>query len=218
VSRFIAMLALLSLALLGATLVIGLDLGDLQQVTHQHRDATQKLVTDYALSDGQRQQIRDRIAELEAPLQAANVHRLFGVGSALVVVLVSSILVTYFIGTGRWCKEVSAAYNLPPTAVERTLSLKRRTYPWAILATLAMIAVTSLGALADPLADLLRDESWVISHRVAAFASIAVVAAAFYFGWMNVTENHAVIQGVMAQVRRIRQERGLPVEEEANRA
>jgi hypothetical protein len=213
VSRFIAMLTLLALALLGATLVIGLDLGDLQQVTRHHRDATQKLVTDdYVLSDNERQQIRDRIAELEAPLQAANVHRLFGVGSALVVVLVSSILVTYFIGTGRWCKEVSAAYDLPPAAVERTLSLKRRTYPWVILATLAMVAVTSLGALADPLANLLRDESWVVAHRVAAFASIAVVAAAFYFGWMNVTENHAVVQDVMAQVRRIRQDRGLPVE------
>jgi hypothetical protein len=207
------MLALLSLALLGATLVIGLEIGDLQQATRQHRDATQKLVADYALSDAQRQQIKDQIAELESPLQAANVHRLFGVGAALVVVLVSSILVTYFIGTGRWCKEVTAAYGLPATAVQRTLALKRRTYPWAILATLAMIAVTSLGALADPLANLMRDENWVVAHRVAGFGSIAVAAAAFYFGWINVSENHAVIQDVMTQVRRIRQERGLPVEE-----
>jgi hypothetical protein len=207
------MLALLSLALLGATLVIGLDLGDLQQATRDHRDAAQKLVADYSLSDDQRQQIKDRIAALESPLQAANVHRLFGVGAALVVVLISSILVTYFIGTGRWCKEVTAAYGLPVAAVERTTSLKRRTYPCAILATLAMIAVTSLGALADPLANLMRDESWVVAHRIAAFVSIAVVAAAFYFGWVNVNENHGVIQDVMSQVKRIRQQRGLPIEE-----
>ena len=42
----------------------------------------------------------------------ATIHRLSGVAAAISVVLVNSIVVTYFVGTSRWCKEVSETYEL----------------------------------------------------------------------------------------------------------
>ena len=42
----------------------------------------------------------------------ATIHRLTGMAAALGVVFVESVVVTYFIGTSRWCKEVSETYQL----------------------------------------------------------------------------------------------------------
>ena len=62
-------------------------------------------------------------------LQAATVHRLMGVATAMVVVLVNSIAVTYFIGTGRWCKEVVETYRLDSDLVRRSSAFKRGPFP-----------------------------------------------------------------------------------------
>jgi hypothetical protein len=40
----------------------------------------------------------------QSVLRWGTVHRLSGIFSALMVVLVNSMAVTYFIGTGRWCR------------------------------------------------------------------------------------------------------------------
>ena len=61
---------------------------------------------------------------------------MFGLGSALVVVFVNSIVVTYFIGTSRWCKEVVETYSLDRGLLRRSVILKRRTFPWAVMAML----------------------------------------------------------------------------------
>ena len=68
---------LFALTLLAATAVLGLWLGDLHGVTEP------------------------------AVLRWGTVHRLSGVFAALSVVLVNSLTVTYFIGTGRWCRRRS---------------------------------------------------------------------------------------------------------------
>ena len=61
--------------------------------------------------------IRD--AQDSAGQRWATVHRLSGVAAALAVVLVNSIVVTYFVGTSRWCKEVAETYQLSPTFIVR---------------------------------------------------------------------------------------------------
>ena len=76
-------------------------------------------------------------------------HFLAGVFSSLVVVLVNCISMTYFIGTSRWCKEVADTYRLDQQLVRRSATLKRRTFPWALLSVLSMVGVSSLGAAAD---------------------------------------------------------------------
>jgi hypothetical protein len=146
-----------------------------------------------------------------ADKQWAQVHRLAGVGAGIAIVFVSSIVMTYFIGTSRWCKEVAETYQLDPQFIRRSTALKRRAFPWALLTMLAAVAIVALGGAADPGTMRPNTESWVIPHLVGALVGMAFVAAAFLVQWRYIAANHEVINEVMAEVRRIRSERGLEV-------
>src|SRR5690349_20501983 len=103
-TRIFLTLASLSVILLLGALMMGLTMGDLyQQPVPTHET-----------------------------LHWATLHRLTGVAAALMVVLVESIVVTYFIGTSRWCKEVVDTYQLGRDPVVASNRLKRRTFPWAL--------------------------------------------------------------------------------------
>src|SRR5262249_6363909 len=78
-------------------------------------------------------------------LRLATVHRLLGVAAAVVVALVDSIAVTYFIGTSRWCKEVTDAYGLDGGLANESARLKRRNFPWSLISILVVVGVGSLG-------------------------------------------------------------------------
>jgi hypothetical protein len=181
VTRIFASLALFAILLMATALILGLFVGDI-----------------HGTQDLQR-------------LGWARVHRLLGLASAVVVVLVDSIVVTYFIGTSRWCKEVSEAYELGNDFVGRSGTLKRRTFPWALLSMLAVVAVGALGAAADPATLRPGSENWVIVHLTGALAGFAFIALAFFIQGQRIAANHEVIEAVMAQVRRIRREHGLEV-------
>jgi hypothetical protein len=114
--------ALFALVLLAATACLGLWLGDLHGVTDP------------------------------AILRWGTVHRLTGVLTALVVVLVNSLTVTYFIGTGRWCREVVEVYGLDQAFVTRSAKLTRSAFPFAMAGMLAIVAIVALGGAADPAA------------------------------------------------------------------
>lgn len=141
----------------------------------------------------------------------ATVHRLVGLGAALVVVLVNSIVMTYFIGTSRWCKEVSETYALDPHLLRRSVLLKRSAFPWAVLSMLTVVVVGSLGAAADPATRRLGTEFWATPHLIGAFAGLMFVAFAFFMEAGKISAHHTVIEEIVAEVRRIRQERGLEV-------
>ncbi len=144
-------------------------------------------------------------------LRWATVHRLAGVATALVVVLVNSIVVTYFIGTSRWCKEVTETYHLEPTMLRRSTQLKRRTFPWAVTSMLAVVGVIALGGAADPATGLPHTRDWVIPHLAGAMLGLALIGWIFFIEWKNIHANHRVINDILDEVRRIRQERGLEV-------
>lgn len=180
-TRIFTSLAWLALVMMGAALVVGLSIGEL-----------------------------DRNASAET-LRWATVHRLSGVAAALAVVLVNSIVVTYFIGTSRWCKEVSDTYGLGPSLVRRSTLLKRRTFPWALMGMLAVVGVIALGGAADPATGRPGTENWITPHLIGAMAGLAFIAWTFFVEWNNIAANHAVIADVMTEVRRIRAERGLEV-------
>lgn len=180
-TRIFLTMAWLAVTMMCATLVLGLAIDDL------HNDHSPEM------------------------LRWATVHRLAGVATALTVVLVHSIVVTYFIGTSRWCKEVSEAYSLDSTFVRRSTQLKRRTFPWAVSAMLAIVGVIALGAAADPATALPHTEDWIIPHLIGAMAGLAFICWAFFVEWNNIHANHQVIADVLAEVRKIRAERGLEV-------
>lgn len=139
-------------------------------------------------------------------------HFLFGLASALAVVFVHSLVVTYFIGTTRWCKEVTETYSLDPRLVQESTRLKRRSFPWSLSAMLVIVVVIALGAAADPATGRRNLEPWAVVHFIAASLGFLYVVSSFYFTWNNVAAHHALIDRIVEEVRRIRRERGLEVE------
>ena len=84
--------------------------------------------------------IGDLYAEIdEVTWRLRGVHMLTGTAAALGVVLVHSIAVTYFVGTSRWCKEVTETYKLDNKPVRRSAQLKRKTFPWCVLGMLTVV-------------------------------------------------------------------------------
>jgi hypothetical protein len=177
--RILFTLALLSLVLMGAALVIGLSIGDLYD---SPSDDTLHLTT---------------------------VHRLTGMAAALAVVFVQSIVVTYFIGTSRWCKEVVETYQLDRDLFRESTVLKRRTFPWAVMGMLAVVGVAALGAAADPATGRPETQAWASIHLVAALGGVAFIALTYYLAWNYVAANQRVIQRVLEQVAQVRQAKGL---------
>ena len=120
--RIFATLAFLSIILLLAAMMMGLTMGDLYEKPMPGQDT----------------------------LQWATIHRLTGVAAALAVVFVESVVVTYFIGTSRWVREVVETYRFDPAPIVASNRLKRRTFPWALAGMLTVVGIISLGGAADP--------------------------------------------------------------------
>jgi hypothetical protein len=76
---------------------------------------------------------------------------------------------------------------------------------------LVVVAVGALGAAADPATRRLGTEHWVTPHLLGAFAGLAFVAYAYFMEAGRIAAHHGVIDEIVAEVRRIREERGLPV-------
>ena len=115
--KMFAWVATFAVALMMATAGLGLWIGDL----HGQTDA--------------------------AILRWGTVHRLSGVLAALVVVLVNSMSVTYFIGTGRWCREVVETYSLPASFIARSKQIKRASFPFALIGMLKLSRELGAGVL-----------------------------------------------------------------------
>lgn len=146
----------------------------------------------------------------------ATMHRLTGIAAGLCVLLVESVVITYFVGTSRWTKEVSEAYQLDRSFVLRSSRLKRKTFPIAVVGMLIVVGITALGGAADPGSSLSRDLiarfgdlSWADVHLVGALLGIALIVAGFFVQATAISANQGVIQDVMTEVKRIRTERNL---------
>jgi hypothetical protein len=180
-NRIFLTLASLSIILLVATMMLGLSMGDLYEQPAPSRDT----------------------------LHWATLHRLTGVAAALMVVFVESVVVTYFIGTSRWCKEVVETYQLDRSPVLASNRLKRRTFPWALAGMLGVVTVIALGGAADPASLQPNTKAWANWHLVGAFLGIGLVAWTYLVAWNNILANHAIITGLIAEVSRLRKDRGL---------
>jgi hypothetical protein len=181
-TRILPTLASLSLGLYVASIVIGLTIGDL------YNDPT------------------------ESTLRTRGVHMLTGTAAALAVVFVHSIVVTYFIGTSRWCKEVTETYRLDAGPLRRSTQLKRRTFPWCVMGMLAIVAIGALGAASDPGTGRPDTADMAGVHLIAALGGLAFIGWTYYHAWENIAENQLVIQEIVDMVARIRRARGLDAE------
>ena len=184
-NRIFTVFALFAIGFMLAAMFIGLSIGEL---TPDASESTRRLGT---------------------------MHRLSGIAASLVVVLVNSVVVTYFIGTSRWCREVVETYRLDARLLRRSTSLKRGTFPIATLSMLAVVGVVALGGAADPAAALqlkpLGGLTWSSLHFYGALLGTAFIAYSFVMEWINIQAHREVIAEILAEVHRIRVEKGLEV-------
>lgn len=149
----------------------------------------------------------------ELALSWYRTHFMLGLGVGLAVVLVNSIAMTYFIGTGRWCKEVVETYSLDRHIIEVSNRVKRKAFPYALVNMLIIVGALALGGAADPSGNVQLASpgglSWAQWHLLGAVTGLMVIAAGFVALWRAIREHHQIVQHVMGEVERIRHERGL---------
>ena len=123
------------------------------------------------------------------------------------------LVFVYFLGTGRWVKEVSLAYGLTDYHPLPTLTreLKRRAFPVALLCmVVTIVAAASGGGVAT------MQWPWMV-HGGLTIAALAANVWGFFPEYRCVKQNGTVIDEVMREVERIRAERGYNTNEEALR-
>ena len=139
-------------------------------------------------------------------------HFTLGLFAVLFALGVHSLIFIYFLGTGRWVKEVAIAYGIADAPLPKlTRNLKRRTFPPALIAMLVPIATAAAGAAVQ-----WRDLNWTF-HFSLGVATLAINVWAFWVEYRNVSINVDVIEEVLREVDRIRAVHGLPSNAEALR-
>ncbi|MEZ6113193.1 MAG: hypothetical protein R3C99_19600 [Pirellulaceae bacterium] len=225
-SRIFSALAAVALALLVTNIVIGLSFGDYNGMTLRWLALTRDVreadlrerqsrgeVDAVNLTNESLAEARSELAELDPAFKWAsswkNFHFMFGVFAGLVTLLVNAVAVTYFIGTSRWCREVVDAYGIDDSPADESVRLKRRTFPWAVTGMLTMVAIAALGAASDPTGSVPNSQNWVMVHRIVAIVGTAIIGWAFWNQAHNVKTNHGLIELILADVRRVRRDRGM---------
>jgi hypothetical protein len=137
-------------------------------------------------------------------------HFLSGLTTNVLTLLVHCLIFTYFLGTGRWVKEVTLAYQLPDEPLHKmTRELKRRVFPPALYAMLFAIASGATGAAAH-----VGVWPWYY-HYTLATCTLIVNFWAFRIEFQCLRANVAVLRDVLIAVDEIRTARGLPTNEMA---
>lgn len=210
-ARIFLALALFAVTLLLVNIGLGFASGDFTGVAAEHRKIQNENEAVRKDRNSTQAEIEAKAAEFTAisgQFHAQSrwkvLHFLFGVLAALVVVLVNCINVTYFIGTARWCKEVSDAYHLGDELPLRSEKLKKGAFPWSVAGILTIMAIIILGAASDPSANFSGAANWVTPHLAAAMIGTAIIGYAFFEQVGKIAANYEVIDEIMSRVREIR--------------
>lgn len=138
------------------------------------------------------------------------VHFHLGLWTSIGTLLVHCIIFTYFLGTGRWVKEVGIAYRLPDEPLPKTTrELKRATFPPALFSMLIAIFTSAAGA-----GVLFQSWAWYW-HATGAVLTLAINLWAFRIEYRNLATNIVVLQAVLEEVDRYRAAQGLESNAEA---
>lgn len=216
--RIFCGLAVIALLLLVTNTVIGFMTGDYGGLSIEYLQKQERLremrdlTGDRATREQEAADLQGDLAHLEELKSVLTIHMLIGVLASLITVLVSSICVTYFVGTSRWCREVTEAYDLDMNFVQRSYALKRKTFPWSVFSMLLIVGVVALGSLSDPYISGENSVSWRTVHYILALTCVFVVGTAFYVQLSSIAANFGVINEILDEVRRVREERGLDIE------
>ena len=159
-----------------------------------------------------------RIDNAASPSQSQNVsvHLLAGLGTLCFAVLCHALVLTYFMGTGRWLEETCNAYRLDEKYQTESRSMKIRIYPLMTVCLLLLIATGAFGAASDP-ASAVGFKGWgsfsaANIHFLIAITTLTINLGAYCWEFLALQRNGELVNQVLAQVRQMREARGLPVE------
>ncbi len=148
--------------------------------------------------------------------QRIGTHLLVGLGALTSATMAHALLLTYFMGTGRWIEETSRAYKLSGEWYRQNQRTKYGILPGILVSFLMLIVTGSLGAVADPATAASLERTLSINDSTLHFSAAVctgmvnlIVNLTQYFA---ISKNSAIVEGVLAEVRRIRIEKGLPVD------
>lgn len=142
-------------------------------------------------------------------------HLLTGLGALIFTSLVHAIVLTYFMGTGRWLEETTTAYRLSWDFYNESKTLKYRTIMLMLACFLLLVTTGAFGAAADP-ASAVGFKGFAGLTAAQVHLTIALIMWCVNLG-VNVyqfavlSRNGEIIDAVMGEVRRIRLENGLTV-------
>lgn len=137
----------------------------------------------------------------ERTQKLATVHRLSGMATGISMLLVDSIVATWFIGTTRWCREVAERFLLDPATVAAGNAIKRSIFPVSLLHMLGMVGLAALGATTDPAARIQVAApfgwDWRSIHFAASLLMAAFTAFTFYVQFSKIGEQHEIVQKIL---------------------
>jgi len=137
-------------------------------------------------------------------------HLLTAVAALIFAALVHAVLLTYFMGTGRWIEETSLAYKLDSRWHDENRRLKYRTVPAMAACLVVLILNVPLGALAVDSGDWTLPGVGAISptrtHFLFALATIVVNVIGNAIEYRAIKRNGELIAEIVAEVRHIRGE------------
>jgi hypothetical protein len=160
--------------------------------------------------------IDDPRVRTEAVQAGVQYHFLTALAALVFATLVHAIVLTYFMGTGRWLEETSSAYRLDPKLHSRSQKIKYRTIPLMVLCFFMLIITGAFGAAADP-ASPMQFKAWAgfSTGQIHLFLAITTIAVNLLVTWLEfraLEQNGELIEEALAEVRRIRVEKGLAVD------
>ncbi|MFO0917108.1 MAG: hypothetical protein U0872_02200 [Planctomycetaceae bacterium] len=135
-------------------------------------------------------------------------HLLTALGAIVFATLVHALVLTYFMGTGRWLEETSSAYRLDARFYQESKTLKYRTIPALVGAFVLLVVTGAFGAAADP-GSPAQFAGWfglsaATIHQISAIVTLTVNACVNYLEFTSLFRNSEIIDQAMQAVREIR--------------
>lgn len=152
--------------------------------------------------------IHDRSQQLPAIKHAVSMHLLIALGTSLLVLMSHAIVLTYFMGTGRWLEDTAAAYKLDERFRQRNIRLKYRAIPGMVLCMLLVIVTGAVGASTDPMPTATSSGTSAI-HFTLAMATVFMNLLVSGLEYTAIVSNGQLVAEVVSEVKRIRREKGL---------
>ncbi len=133
---------------------------------------------------------------------ARAMHVLFSLVTVVALLGIHSIVYTYFVATGKWAKEVVAAYQMPDWISTQATKNKRRAFRF-IMGSMTTIAIAAwLGAAADT-----RGSSYTLWHLGLAAFALAYNLGSFFVEYAVIVAHVRLLNELKDRADRLREER-----------